>query len=162
MVLFALAGWAWLGSPEAATSQPVTLSAPTVDTTAVSATSSPSSSGIQVEIETSREVLAGTRTPVRVTIRNTGADTVYWEAGGCGVPADVVVQPVGSDEFGGMSIKLTWDAVWDGNLDSLRGTLEGVDESVRSTAAQPSSTVGLGEVGAPSSAFPRPSSRAAS
>lgn len=148
-VLFAMAGWAWLRSPDAATETPVSVSTPTVDTTTVSATSGPSASGIEVGIETNREVLVGTRTSVRVTILNNGVDTVYWEAGGCGIPAVVMVQPGGFDESVGSSIKLSWDPAWDGNLDSLGGTLRGLDDSVLAFGAQPASTIGLGEVGCP-------------
>jgi hypothetical protein len=116
---------------------------PAVDGTIVrgSATGEGATAGVEVTIETPREVLAGTRTPIDVTVRNSGSTTIYWQAGGCAIPTQVMVGPIGVTEVAG-STRLPSEPRWDGDPDTLAEAIESTADDVAAQGAQPISQTG--------------------
>ncbi len=151
--MLAAAGVAWLRSSDTedrlAGAGPISIAVPDVDTTPGTTTSGVGASGIEVVIESNAQALAGTRTPIAVTVRNTGDDAVYWEAGGCGFPVVVTIEPAGFDNESGSSNRVSREPVWDGNPDSLADavTRQGTTMSTSAFYAQPDSMIGVAEFG---------------
>jgi hypothetical protein len=96
---------------------------PVVDATTVSstATGTGDAAGIEVSIGAPGQILAGTRAAIDVTIRNAGMSTVYWQAGGCSIPAAVTFGPVGAELAGEPPQP---QDLWDGSSGSLASWLE--------------------------------------
>ena len=152
LVMLTAAGVAWLRSSDAegrsADVDRVPMVVPDVDATPRTTTSGVGPSGVEVVIESNAQVLAGARTPIAVTVRNIGTGTVYWEAGGCGFPVVVTVEPAGFDNESGSSIRVSREPVWDGDLDSLDDAVSNQAAAMSSVAftAQPASMIGVSEV----------------
>ena len=99
---------------------------PIVDATTVSSTSTGTgdAAGIEDSIGAPGQILAGTRAAIDVTIRNAGTSTVYWQAGGCSIPAAVTFGPVGAEPAGEPPQP---EGLWDGSSDSLASWLDDHD-----------------------------------
>jgi hypothetical protein len=126
--------------------------APVVDATAVSATAAGSgaTAGIEITVDTSAEVLVGTRASAHVTIRNTGPSTFHWQAGGCAIPAVVVLAPqgayVGSTGPVAGPRRVSDVQLWDGADDSLGAALADSAGPPGPQGAVPADLAGASEV----------------
>ena len=96
---------------------------PVVDATTASftVTGTGDAAGIEVSIGAPSQILAETRPTIDVTIRNADASTVYWQAGGCSIPAAVTFGPVGAEPPGEPPQP---EGLWDESSDSLASWLE--------------------------------------
>lgn len=94
--------------------------------------------GIEVTIATPGEVRAGTRTPIDVAVRNTSTDTFYWQAGGCGLAAEVTTGRVGGAVVG-LSGRVSADPIWDGDPASLSAAITASETGRGMELAQPES-----------------------
>jgi hypothetical protein len=114
------------------------VSTPVGDPTPVSATGvgEGETAGIEVTIDTPGAGRAGTRTPIDVAVRNTSTETFYWQAGGCGLAAEVVTGPVGS-LVGGYSGRVSADPIWNGDPASLEAAITASETGRGMQLAQP-------------------------
>ena len=95
-------------------------------------------SGIEITLDTPGEVRAGTRTPIHVVVRNTGTETFYWQAGGCGLPAEVATGPVGG-LVGGYTGRVSADPIWNGDPALLEAAITASEAGRGTQLAQPES-----------------------
>jgi hypothetical protein len=134
---------------EASVVPPVT-GPPTVDGSLTSATTAGTGTavGIDVTIETPGQVLAGTRTPIDVTVVNNSAATIYWQAGGCAIPVEVSVSPLGTPVVAPAPSQP--GSGWDGNLHTLLAWVEDPAHALTTRLAQSESTTGWSTAACPS------------
>lgn len=121
---------------------------PEVDPTLGSATGvgEGETAGIEVTIATPGQARAGTRTPIDVAIRNTSTETFYWQAGGCGLAAEVSAGPVGGLMVG-FSGRVSADRIWDGDPASLSAAVTASETGRGMELAQPESATGWVSMG---------------
>lgn len=94
--------------------------------------------GIEITIDTPGAARAGTRTPIEVAVRNTSTETFYWQAGGCGLAAEVTTAPVGGAVVG-FSGRMSADPTWDGDPLSLAAAITESESGRGMQLAQPES-----------------------
>lgn len=87
--------------------------------TNAAATGASPATGVEVTIDTLGEVVAGTRTSIDVSVRNTGPATLCWQAGGCAVPVEVIIRPVDAPVDQYSDRLMSMDPIWDGDPASL-------------------------------------------
>ena len=136
--------------------------APAVDAALVSATAtgSEATAGLEITVETGAEVLVGTRASAHVTIRNAGPSTFHWQAGGCAIPAVVVLAPqgayVGSSGPVAGPRRVSDGQQWDGTDDSLSAALAESIEPPGPQGAVPDDLAGAGEIACAANSLMQP------
>jgi hypothetical protein len=123
---------------------------PTVDSTPVSATQT-SNSGVEVSIDLPAQALVGTRVSVHVSVHNNGTETVYWQAGGCGMPAGVTIGPAGVDDdsYPIGAPRLSSEQVWDGSAATLTVAIDTAAAALGDQMAVPDWATGFTEFACP-------------
>ncbi|MEO6492573.1 MAG: hypothetical protein ABIP99_07035 [Ilumatobacteraceae bacterium] len=148
VALSGVAGMVWVSSNRTAEVVPIdSPSPPIVDGARVSATATgvAATAGIEVTVEVPNEVLAGSRATIDVTVRNEGPDTVFWQAGGCAIPATVVVGPVGETDVYG-PVRMSRDPVWDGDPATFTTAVTSAAGMVGAQVAMPTSMTGWADL----------------
>lgn len=98
---------------------------PTPNTMVVSGGGAGTLTGIRLQARYPASLSVGTETWIQVSVINEGEIPIFWQAGGCAIPAAITVNAGATDS----PVTVRFDAqepTWDGRPETLRGQLDDV------------------------------------